>query len=787
MNYEVEVISKILNEDLMDDALELNVEAELFHEYKKEWEFVKGIYLEHSGLPSSDYLEQKFPTFDTVITKEPLTLLVDELKKRHVHSLVLESMRIQAEALKAKDPYEALSEMRKTIAYSEEKMRTSRDVNVAADPESRLEDYRAIVDLEGMTGLPSPWDVLDRETQGIQSEDFVMVAARGGVGKCIDKESLLQDPITGVLRTIEEVVSGDQLGVLTWDKSEGVRHELITDKVDTGFKQCKEFLLQSGRSIIVTPEHPFLTPGGWVPADKIELEGYVAIPSRVPFPLKVRDLHQSEIEMMAILLSEGTYSGNHVGFDNQDPKFIQVARNAAKGFNVDVRYRGTTSYDFCVKGVSAGRHTPNPVRSWLKTYGMDRKKAVDKTIPDVVFGFGFEGLSYFIALFWMADGYVDKRGTPGITLGSKKMVYQIQHLLLRFGIQSSVRYKPVKGGYHSWRLRVYSGEVLKFNASIAPHMWGDKLGRIRARVSDVEKVFNPNIGGPRCRNPLPDHRDLIWVRVEGILDAGKRKIYDLTVEPTSCFIANDILVHNTWCEVVWAEFLRRKGHPGVLFSKEMSVKQILRRFDAVAASVPFNRLKSGSLTTAQFEQYKKTLIEMKGTTPLHISGDIDAKMGVSNVAAKIDMYAPKIVFIDGVYMMRDERNAKASWEKFTNICEDLKELTKKKRTPIVVTHQFNLSGKDGNGNEDTLKYGDVQMWFDLMLGMYQSDDLRASKEMLFKLNKIREGSKIDWVTAWDLDGMDFDTKVSGIDDVGEYKGPRDKDGDSDGFDDVVPF
>ncbi len=420
MDFEAAVISKILSENRMEDALELNVREELFHEYIKEWKFIRQMYLDHSGLPSADLVEEKFPEFDTRLVDEPFTYLVDELKKRHVQAVILDTMRVQADSLKQKDPYSALDEMRKAITEAEESLRTSRDVNAAADPESRLQDYYDIIELGGMTGIPSPWDNLDQITQGFQDEDLIMIAARGGTGK-------------------------------------------------------------------------------------------------------------------------------------------------------------------------------------------------------------------------------------------------------------------------------------------------------------------------------------------------------------------------TWCEVVLAEFLQRKKYSCLVFSKEMSVKQILRRFDAVAASIPYIRLKSGQLTTDELERYKKVLKEMKGTTPMWVSGDIDSKMGVSSVAAKIDKYCPKMVLIDGVYMMRDERNAKASWEKFTNICEDLKNLAQRKRTPILVSHQFNLSGKDDKGDADTLKYGDVQMWFDLMLGMYQSDDLRASNEMLFKVNKCREGQTTEWVCSWDLDKMNFEVKAAGVDDVGEYNSYEG------GDDDPVPF
>lgn len=769
MDFEAAVITKILKENLMEQVFELNISEDLFPEYRKHWKFIQKAYLEHSGLPTVDMMSSKFEDFSPQTSDDPLTLLVEELKKRYVRGLVIETMTEQAEILKKEgDPYKAIEVMRKAIFTAEEAARSSRDYLVTANPISRIDDYNRVVEFDGMTGVPSPWSILDEETGGFQDEDLIMIAARGGVGKCIDSESLIQDPITGVVRTIEKVVKGDQRSVVCWDKTQGIIPQEIGNKVDTGYKKCFTFSLETGREVTVTPEHPFLTPDGWIAAELLDEGDYVAIPKVVPFAIDEVDMPPAEVDLLAILLSEGTYSGNHVGFSSSDEKFISLAEVAGNKFGVDVRLRQGYEYDFCVRGVSAGRHTPNSIRRLLQSHGMDRKKAIEKTIPEAVFSLGPEQLARFLAVFWMADGYVD-RGAPCITLASKKMVYQIQHLLLRFRIQSSVRYKPIKNGkYHSWRLRVYAHSLDEFNVRIASEMWGDKLTRIKDYVKfRSERRVNPNFGGSRWRNPLPELRQLDWVKIEEVSDAGVRKIYDLSVSPQSCFIANDILVHNTWCEVVCAEFQRRMGHPTVIFSKEMSVKQIVRRFDAIAAKINFNRLRMGQLTTEEFERYKETLRQMKDTTPMIISGDIDTKTGVSTVAAKIDKYRPAMVWIDGVYMLRDERRAKASWEKFTNICEDLKSLCQKKRTPIGVSHQFNLAGKEDKGDADTLKYGDVQMWFDVMLGLYQTEDLKVNNEMLFKINKLREGRPFQWVSAWDLNHMDFEVKASGADDIGE--------------------
>jgi hypothetical protein len=50
--------------------------------------------------------------------------------------------------------------------------------------------------------------------------------------------------------------------------------------------------------------------------------------------------------------------------------------------------------------------------------------------------------------------------------------------------------------------------------------------------------------------------------------------------------------------------------------------------------------------------------------------------------------------------------------------------------------------------------------------MYQTEDLRLNKEMLFKILKQREGERLEFVSEWDLDNMNFSVKDMGSDDVG---------------------
>ncbi len=402
MDYEAALISKVLRDDALGKVLDCRVKDELFVAHPKAWEYVIRTYTDHGGMPPVEMVEQKFPQYVYEDHKEtPVTYLVDELKKRHLHNVLTAGLSQQATLLKAKDPKAALTILRETLMQADEDLRSSHDVNLVEDPKDRIARYdEAAMSDGGITGISTPWPCLDAVTQGFHSEDLIMIAGRGGVGK-------------------------------TW---------------------------------------------------------------------------------MAM--------------------------------------------------VCAG---------------------------------------------------------------------------------------------HNWA-----------------------TGRI----------------------PL-------------------------------------------------------------VFSREMAVWQVSRRLDAIIARLPYRRFKAGELSSEEKARWFAALEKMKGANPFWLTGDDgDGHLGVAAIAAKIHRYKPHIVYIDGAYLIQDDRKGKQRWEQFSNVCQDLKRLAQREKIPIVVTHQFNAAGKGQDGNEDTLKFGDVQMWFDLIIGCYQDPDMAKHLEMLFKINKQREGEKLEWVSEWDLDRMFFESKTA---------------------------
>lgn len=232
-------------------------------------------------------------------------------------------------------------------------------------------------------------------------------------------------------------------------------------------------------------------------------------------------------------------------------------------------------------------------------------------------------------------------------------------------------------------------------------------------------------------------------------------------------------IGKTWCEVVGSRFHWVMGYTPLLFSKEMSIGQMIKRFDAAHARISHKRLRAGQLTSEEYARYEQTLRSMKETSPFWISADDVGSGGISGIRAKVKRYKPKVVWIDGLYLIEDERGGNAGWERLKNVAGDLKSMARQEGIPVIVSHQFNKDAGEEGGTADTLAYGDVQKWCDGILGMYQNEELRLSKEMLFKLLKHREGDRLEFVSQWDLDNMQFDPKPGAFDGEGVEEGQED--------------
>lgn len=783
-------------------------------------------------------------------------------KKAMVRRAVLVAQEVISAGYNGADVDDAIGHYLKTaerlraIRRDEAQVHTLADVMV--DVEEQYERTK-----RGEFGVPFPWQTMTNMTLGLWPGTLTFFVARPGCGKCIHEDAEIIDPISGVPLTMRQVVEGGDGvgGVTTWSKDRGVHFREIDNKIDSGVRSCVKVMTRTGREIILTPEHPLLTPGGWRRTDSLGVGASIAIPSKMEFPrFCERILSDEVVDLLAVLLTEGTYTGHHTGFSTTDNAIVTIMERAAHVCGVDLKFRGKCGYDFVRRDFSS-----HPVNELLRKHGMWRKKAVDKTIPDVVYRLNEEQLARFISIFWMCDGYMSD-GAPEIVLASEKMIRQIQSLLLRFGVQSRVSYKPVKyeGSIrNSWRLRVVSMSFQAFYDSFS--LWGKKHDALEKRVFGKR---NPNVGSPRLPEDMIEwikaiskagsgqwrgglhekvaeglgrsqfqtrdlfsksgtlkltafkgwckvygvedefkwlwSSDIFWDEIEHVEEVGDKKVYDLTVRPTSCFVANDIIVHNSWTAVFIAWNAWLKGYKILIVSPEMTRAELGERVVARHGKLHYGNLVAGELGMFGEQKFYETTKELRGTdSNRFIIIDDEDRLEPAFIEHVIDDEKPDVILVDSVYMMRvadgGVRTGPGSkggrYDRILATVDWLRTTARRTMIPVVGISQLAREGaklkkgqkkkiKKGQstgGLEGSLAMTDTILWdVNNLFAMYQDDDMVLHKQMLYVPLKVRRRAQISGVvTTWDMETMNFDEVGTHIETDDDFDDPN--------FSSEVPF
>ncbi|HEX6420896.1 MAG TPA: hypothetical protein VFZ77_20495, partial [Acidimicrobiales bacterium] len=159
-------------------------------------------------------------------------------------------------------------------------------------------------------------------------------------------------------------------------------------------------------------------------------------------------------------------------------------------------------------------------------------------MPQAAFRLPGDQLARLVGAVWArATGPGD--GPPSLAVASPAFARSLQHLLLRLGIRSDVARPapPVGAGTAGpWRVVVHVSGV----------------GALGAAIGGGEP---PRAG---CRG---DRGDLCWDEVVAVTPAGDQQVWDLSVEPTRCFVAGDVVVHNTTTALMAAGALARAVAP----------------------------------------------------------------------------------------------------------------------------------------------------------------------------------------------------------------------------------
>src|SRR6185312_13214743 len=294
-------------------------------------------------------------------------------------------------------------------------------------------------------------------------------------------------------------------------------------------------------------------------------------------------------------------------FYNQDQSAIANFVAAAEKFrNVACTISRHKETDYVYTG-RRNRREPNGIFEWARGLGLLGKNARNKEIPGDAFALANPQLGLLLARMWEGDGHVNLNGRSAFyATASKRLAHQVSHVLLRLGIVPRLREVdfPYKVGRVGYQVFVTGNENLRaFADKVAVHMLpGSKRDRANAVVlahtattsskdtvpssvygsiasareracvtwPEVAAATSMAVGNLRPSAALAHNggytratvaklasyfdseelyrvseSDVLWDPVVSIEPLGEMRTYDLEVEGTHNFVANDIIVHNS--------------------------------------------------------------------------------------------------------------------------------------------------------------------------------------------------------------------------------------------------
>lgn len=459
---------------------------------------------------------------------------------------------------------------------------------------------------------------------------LVLICGKRGGGKCVTGDTLitLED---GSIKPIQELENyfGN---VFSLSHDYKITQQQKLDFFKRTVSKILKVKMRSGKEIKLTPEHPLLTVDGWKQVQELKIGSRIATPRIIPV-FGNSFLKESEIKILAYMITEGHYKRRATWFSNTDEKIIQDFTSSVNDFDENLQVNLSDENNYRVvskeqkfkiiqevrergkfaKGIQFQSH--NTLRKWFIELGIYGQMSHDKIIPKEIFTLPKQKISLFLNRLFSCDGtiYFDKNTQSwriSYASVSEKLIRQVQHLLLRFEIMGTIRQKNHKLNgkqFKSFELVLYAKNVEKYLQEIG--FYGIKEERQKQAIEEMKNIkrnenidtipkeiwntYRPKSWADIGRNlgfAYPKSMresihysptrtkllqiaqldgselmekfatsDIFWDEIKQIEEINQEtEVFDLTVAEEHNFVANDIIIHNSYSMAVVLEELARQ-------------------------------------------------------------------------------------------------------------------------------------------------------------------------------------------------------------------------------------
>jgi len=431
---------------------------------------------------------------------------------------------------------------------------------------------------------------------------------------CLSGDTLIMNAETGELLKIKDLAerqTQEPIPVYSLNENWQIVIKPIIKVFSSGYKKLYELKTRSGRIIKASANHPFRKLDNWYRLDELKPGDRIAITRKLNPINPQNPLTDEELILLAHLLGDGcTVPKQAIHYTSADLENIEFVRKAAHQlFGIKsklIKQKNwyhlylTTPYR-----LTKGKH--HPITNWLNKLGIGLKHSYEKKIPETVFQCDQDKIRLFLHHLWSTDGNISWKiltgRQPSATIyystTSFELVQQVQHLLLRLGVQSTIRSVQKKNYRLNHQIHVQGNEnQLRFltligcagqkgkiipslikalqkitpnpNTDIIPkEAWHIVIEPAKAVAGISWREFSNGIKTAYCGSTLFKaglsrqrlnriatflqnktlenlaSSDIYWDEIVSITPLAVEEVYDATVVDTHNFVANDIIVHNS--------------------------------------------------------------------------------------------------------------------------------------------------------------------------------------------------------------------------------------------------
>ena len=414
------------------------------------------------------------------------------------------------------------------------------------------------------------------------------------LGKCVTGDTRVVDAETGAYVPITDMRFGrSTLALRNWQ----IKPAKVSAFIPQGKREVFELRTRMGLRIRATANHPFRMLDCWralgdlQPGDRIAAAREIPVFGKTPIP-------DWEATLLGLMIAEGQCDtpGHSPTYTSADPVLVKLLEQsvAATGFG-EVTYNGRYGYRLVNRKGRGGVQEHNRAHLWLKSHRLNVGSG-DKFVPQSIFTAPESSVRVFLQALFSGDGgiYESKSGTYFVEYYSKsrRLIEDVHHLLLRFGIVSLIREKTTAIGTRACKIQITDKEqICRFAERIGlpagsikqqrlesylpliaekprlrsnfdtfpPQAWamfgasarfmGTSLNSIGLHPSETRSMPYAAARTLAAVAQDPGINSLlegpVWDVVESIEPAGVEEVFDISVPGPHNFVANDLIVHNS--------------------------------------------------------------------------------------------------------------------------------------------------------------------------------------------------------------------------------------------------